>query len=101
MYLSMYPLKRGSILLQTSMCATLDRWCKEYNGDRPRSALAHRTPRKFAPAIACGNVESEERFSLSHKHDYGCWMHSQPNQARETPANGRGPFTKRLPLRMA
>lgn len=66
---------------------TLDCWREEYNAERPHSALAYRTPREFAAALACGNVESKERFPHSHTHDYddGCQLHSQPNQTRETP----------------
>lgn len=66
---------------------TLDRWREEYNLERPHSALAYRTPREFAAALACGNVESKERFPHSHRHDcyYGCQLYSQP-QTRETPA---------------
>jgi len=54
---------------------TLDEWREEYNGERPHSALA------------CGNVDSKERFPHSHRHDYddGCQLHSQPNQTRVTP----------------
>jgi len=65
---------------------TLDRWREEYNGERPHSALAYRTPREFAAALAYGNVESKERFPHSHRHDYDCGLYSQPNQTRETPA---------------
>ena len=66
---------------------TLDRWREEYNSERPHSALAYRTPREFAAALACGNVESKERFPHSHTHDYddGCQLYSQPKQTRETP----------------
>jgi putative transposase len=64
---------------------TLDRWRDEYNSERPHSALAYRTPREFAAALAYGNVESKERFPHSHRHDYDCELYSQPNQTRETP----------------
>ena len=66
---------------------TLDRWREEYNSERPHSALAYRTPREFAAALACGNVESKERFPHSHRHDCddGWKLYSQP-QTRETPA---------------
>jgi putative transposase len=65
---------------------TLDRWREEYNSERPHSALAYRTPREFAAALAYGNVESKERFPHSHRHDYDGELYSPPNQTRETPA---------------
>jgi len=64
---------------------TLDRWREEYNGERPHSALAYRTPREFAAVIAYGNVESKERFPHSHRHDYDDGLYSPLTQTRETP----------------
>jgi putative transposase len=64
---------------------TLDRWREEYNSERPHSALAYRTPREFAAALAYGNVESKERFPHSHRHDYDGGLYSPLTQTRETP----------------
>ena len=67
---------------------TLDDWRREYNSERPHSSLAYRTPAEFAASLACGDMESQQRFPHLHRHDdYGCEIYSQPTQMRESPVN--------------
>lgn len=67
---------------------TLEQYRQEYNCERPHSALAYRTPHEFSLMLACGDVESKERFPHPHRPYYDCELYSQPNRNRETPAIG-------------
>jgi putative transposase len=67
---------------------TLEQYRQKYKCERPHSALAYRTPREFSLTLACGDVESKERFQLLHRPYYDCELYSQPNRNRETPVTG-------------
>ena len=64
---------------------TLEQWREEYNCERPHSSLDYRTPREFSIAMACGDVESKERFPHPHRPDYDDEIYSPLTQNRETP----------------
>jgi putative transposase len=64
---------------------TLEQWREEYNCERPHSSLAYRTPREFSIALACGDVESKQRFPHPHRPGYDGELYSPLTQNRETP----------------
>jgi len=60
---------------------TVDRWCQDYNCERPHSSLAYKTPEEFAASQGYGDVESKERFPHPHSPDYyDDGLYSSPNQ---------------------
>jgi putative transposase len=64
---------------------TLVSWQREYNCERPHSALAYRTPEEFRQTtMGYANVESKNRFPHSHSHDGSCGTGAEPKLNRET-----------------
>ena len=57
---------------------TLENWRRDYNTERPHSALGYKTPREFAAETGYGDVESKTRFPHPHslKHDGGGEVYS-------------------------
>lgn len=65
----------------------LDDWRREYNTERPHSALDYKTPEEFRAQLGLpgyGDVESKKRFPHLHTPHYDCEIYS-PNQTREIP----------------